>query len=92
MSSAAPSVKLKSDHFGIEIYYKFVLFRPCIWLKLKSDHFGIEIQNLHPVCLCRRLKSDHFGIEIYPLDLFQYHLSRLKSDHFGIEIWVINYD
>ena len=57
------SLKLKSDHFGIEILNS--IKKNTIVTKLKSDHFGIEI-----VIVCRShegvssLKSDHFGIEI----------------------------
>ena len=36
-----PSIKLKSDHFGIEISLGRNGYIPGGWLK--SDHFGIEI-------------------------------------------------
>jgi len=57
------SLKLKSDHFGIEIYADLGMEDD--YALLKSDHFGIEIVY----CIISkvghvRLKSDHFGIEM----------------------------
>ena len=52
------AVKLKSDHFGIEIDLELLLNNTI--LELKSDHFGIEIVPWHA------LQQKGNGVKIRP--------------------------